>query len=281
MRTAEWINTGAFVFLTGLAWLRRLDARRRFKITALGVTGLTINALSAGMVPRVMAPLPASVTRDWIPYVLLLLVYWQAGQFFTEANLVLERRLERIDERLIVPALAWLARHPAAQWMLMILEGAYLFCYASLPLGLGALYMAHRGREADHFWAVVLVSAYCCYLTLPFLQTRPPRMTKDPGVSVPLNPVRRLNLWVLRHASIQVNTIPSAHVAASTACALALLPREPAAGLGLVTVAAGLGFFALAAGIALGAAIGRYHYAADVILGALVGLLAFLMTTGM
>lgn len=268
MRTAEWINAGAFLFLTGLVWLPRLDARRRIKIATLGLTGLTITALSAGVVPRVMAPLPASVSRDWIPYLLLLLVYWQGGQFFTGANVAMERRLERIDERMVAPVLVWFVRTPAAQWMLMPLEAAYLLCYASLPLGLGALYLAHRGRVADEFWAVVLISTYGCYLTLPFLQTRPPRMTKEPGgITVPLNSVRRVNLWVLRHASIHVNTIPSAHVAASTACALVVLRYEPAAGLG---------FLAIAAGIALGAAIGRYHYAADVILGALLGIAVFL-----
>jgi len=41
---------------------------------------------------------------------------------------------------------------------------------------------------------------------------------KEPGnITVPINFVRRENLWVLRRASIHVNTIPSAHVAASTA----------------------------------------------------------------
>jgi len=86
----------------------RLDARRRIKIATLGVTGLTITALSAGVVPRMMAQLAASVIRDRIPYLLLLLAlagYWQAGQFFTGANLAVERRLERIDERMVAPVL--------------------------------------------------------------------------------------------------------------------------------------------------------------------------------
>src|SRR5579859_4301319 len=132
MRTAEWINAGAFLFLTGLVWLPRLDARRRIKIATLGLTGLTITALSAAVVPPMMGPLASSVIRDWIPYLLLLLVYWQGGQFFTRANVAVERRLEQIDERMVAPVLAWFERNPAAQWMLMLLEGAYLLCYASL-----------------------------------------------------------------------------------------------------------------------------------------------------
>jgi len=153
--------------------------------------------------------------------------------------------------------------------LLTVLEAAYLFCYPTLPLGLVALYLLHRGREADHYWSVVTVAAYACYGVLPFFQTRPPRSIEKPGgVTRPPPAVRRFNVWVLRRASIHANTFPSAHVAASTACGLVLLPVAPA-------VAAV--FLALACCVASGAVLGRYHYLADVILGALVGSAAFLI----
>ena len=87
-------------------------------------------------------------------------------------------------------------------------------------------------------------------------------------VLVPRSPVRALNFWVLRHASIQANTFPSTHVASSTACALVLLHVAPAVGLG---------FAALALLIALGAVAGRYHFAADAVLGALLALAVFVI----
>jgi membrane-associated phospholipid phosphatase len=157
-------------------------------------------------------------------------------------------------------------------WILAYLELAYLFCYVSMPLGLGTLYLLRLGRDADHFWTVVLLSAYACYGMLPFLQTRPPRMLGEKWSSlVRPGKVRVFNLWILRHASIHANTFPSAHVASTVACALVLLRFGPAW--------VGLGFLFIALSIALGAVAGRYHYAADAILGALVALAAFLLET--
>jgi membrane-associated phospholipid phosphatase len=57
-------------------------------------------------------------------------------------------------------------------------------------------------------------------------------------------------------------TFPSGHVAVSLACA---------AGVSTTSVEAGSVFAIAAAGIALGAVAGRYHYAIDAALGALVG----------
>jgi membrane-associated phospholipid phosphatase len=74
---------------------------------------------------------------------------------------------------------------------------------------------------------------------------------------------------VLNHASIQVNTLPSGHVAAAVAAALAVGTFMPAAG-------AVIGV--LAVSIALAAVLGRYHYAADAVLGALTALAAFAIT---
>jgi membrane-associated phospholipid phosphatase len=88
------------------------------------------------------------------------------------------------------------------------------------------------------------------------------------SVQPPPGKVRALNLWILRHASIHANTFPSAHVASTTACALVVLWLAP--GIGWV-------FLAIAILIALGTASGRYHYAADAILGVITALAAFLI----
>src|SRR5690348_959355 len=268
MRTADWINAVSFSFLLILAWRRRLDPLRRTEATLLGFAGLALTAISAEVLPRALPRLAASVIRDWLPYLVLLLFYWQAGQLFTEPNVAMERWLERLDQRLLPSVLPAFTRGPVGKRISTTLELAYLFCYPSLPAGLAALYLMHRGAEADHFWAVVLVSTYFCYGAVPFVQTRPPRMLSQPDSLLPRSgAVRRLNLFVLRHASIQVNTFPSAHVAGSTACALVMLQVAP--WIGLI-------FLALAVCIAVGAVAGRYHYAADVILGALVAIVAFL-----
>jgi membrane-associated phospholipid phosphatase len=102
-----------------------------------------------------------------------------------------------------------------------------------------------------------------------FIQTLPPRMLDERGVEKPpATGVRQSNLWILKHASIHANTFPSAHVAASIACALFLVWAD--LGVGLL-------FLFVAISISLGAVLGRYHYAADAILGAAAAVAAFVI----
>jgi len=215
--------------------------------------------------------LAVSVVRDWLPAALVLLVYWQAGEFFMQVNQRFQDRLERIDARMAAPLLHWLARSYLGKWTAAYLELAYLLCYPMIPMSIGTLYLLRLARHADSFWIVVLVSTYLSYGMLPFLQTLPPRMLAEPWLEpLPLSPVRRFNLWILRHASIHANTFPSAHVAASTAAALVLASLAP--------WPTGLLFLAIAAGITLGTFAGRYHYSADAVVGSAVAVIVFIVT---
>jgi membrane-associated phospholipid phosphatase len=269
MRAAEWINILAFSCFAVLAWYRGLPAPRRAKVTAMGAVGLGATAIGAGILPRVLAPLPASVSRDWLPAALLLMVYWQAGQFFLRVDQDAQRKLLQLDRKIVEPLLEGCSRSASGSWFLTYLELAYLFCYPLVPLSLGAVYLLRARDHADHFWAVVLVATYACYAMVPFVQTLPPRMLAErDGAQPPSGRVRRFNLWLLRRASIQANTFPSAHVASSLACALVLLRLD---------LRVGLTFLLVAISIALGAVAGRYHYAADAIVGAVVALAVFLV----
>jgi hypothetical protein len=228
----------------------------------------------AWLAPQALPPLHASVIRDCLPAALLLMAYWQGGQFFIKPDVALQRELERLDERFVSPALTALARHRLAGVVVTYFELAYLLCYVTVPGALGILYALRQARHADEFWSIVLPASYICYALLPFFQTLPPRTLAGREL-LPPGPVRRFNLLVLRHGSIQVNTFPSAHVAASLACSLALLTIAPWAGLAMLWVAMS---------IAAGAVIGRYHYLADAITGAAVAvavLLARVLLSGL
>jgi membrane-associated phospholipid phosphatase len=109
------------------------------------------------------------------------------------------------------------------------------------------------------------VAVFGCYGVLPWLPTRPPRAVEGAPVR-PSGLVKRLNLLVLGVASVQLNTFPSGHVAASLATALAVWASLPLAGLAL-----GL----LAVAITLGSVFGRYHYAADAVAGVALALIGF------
>ena len=95
MRAPEWIQIGCTVALALFAWARPLELRRRWRIALLA--GVTVAAI---YLARFAFPARVSfVVRDWLPVALLLCPYWQAGQFFRDANPRIEQRLERIDER--------------------------------------------------------------------------------------------------------------------------------------------------------------------------------------
>jgi membrane-associated phospholipid phosphatase len=271
LRTAEWISLVAFSWFSALAYRRHaLDRVRRAKIIALGLSAVAITVFVSLVLPRVVASRPASIVRDWIPYLFLFLFYSQGGQFVIGAETELEVRLERLDRKIVLPLLQWCARKPAGAWILAYLEMAYLSYYPVLPWALVALYVSGRQAEVAQFWTVVLLAAYGSCGTLPFIQTRPPRMLGEKwSVSLPSGRVRAFNLWILRRGSIQANTLPSAHVAIAGACALSLLRLGP--------LWAGVVFSVIAVSIALGAVSGRYHYAVDAILGAMVACAALLV----
>jgi hypothetical protein len=275
LRSSEWVNLVAFSCLIALAWvLPGLDRQRRVKITTIGAAGAAITLFGALLLPRWADPSAVRVTRDWLPLLMVLLFYRQAGEFVTRADVGVEERLERWDRRLVVPALERCARLPGRAWIFGYLEAAYLSYYAVMPAGIAVLYLAGEARQVDAFWTVVLLASHGSCSTLPFLQTRPPRELGEKwSVPLPHGKLREFNLLILRQGAIHANTCPSAHVAIAAACALGLL------GAGLLW--AGLIFLWIAVSIAAGAVGGRYHYAADALLGALTAIAAFLAATAL
>jgi hypothetical protein len=271
LRASEWITLLAFSWFSVLACGRRtLERSRRVTILAFGLSAVAITIFVSVVLPRWVPLQTASIVRDWVPYLFLFLFYSQGGQFVTGADLELETRLARLDRSIVAPPLEWCARNPAGVWILTYLELAYLSYYPVLPISLVVLCLSGSQAEAAQFWTVVLLAAYGSCGTLPFIQIRPPRMLGEKwSAGLPSGRVRAFNLWILQRGSIQANTLPSAHVAITGACALSLLRLGP--------LSAGVVFLWIAVSIALGAVSGRYHYALDAILGFLVACIALLV----
>ena len=230
----------ATIALPGLASLRRVQA------LAGAAAGIAITVLSIVMPPT-------RILHHWLlPPILLLLAYWASGRIFVAPMPAAERALMRIDGALRVSALA--TRAP--RWLAELLEFAYAGIYPLIPIALGIYLLGVPVADPDHFWTVMLVTDYVCFGVLPWIQTRPPRALEpaDPWRSR----FRAVNLRLLGAASIHVNTFPSGHAAEALAAALLVV----AAPLPLA-----IGMFVAAAAISAGAVLGRYHYAADAILG--------------
>jgi membrane-associated phospholipid phosphatase len=201
-----------------------------------------------------------------MPLVYLLIGYWLPALIVREPNARFEQRLLDIDRRFFGPDGLASFERSAPRPVLEYLEMAYLLCYAVVPAGYACLVLAGRGADTiDRFWTVVLLAGFMCYGLLPWIPTRAPRAI-EPSRAAGRSSIRQLNIAVLNRASVQWNTFPSGHTAASVATALAVAGDVPLAGLVLG---------AIAVSIAAGSVVGRYHYAADALAGVAVAMVAF------
>ena len=285
MRPGDTVTLAALLFLVVAGWLAgwlsQLSSRRQGVIAGLGLLGAALIAATQAL--SVHLPLTARVIGDWLPDILLLIVYWQAGQFLrmpsklpsganpAKSNQTLGEKLQawlvEFDRKRLGTFLDRWAGKWSTTWIGNYFELAYLLCYAMIPCGVAVLYWAHQRSAIDRYWAVVLPASYLCYLLVPFAQTLPPRLLPA-AASVPSakppsakSKIRSLNLFILRHGSIHLNPFPSAHVASTIGASIVLMQYVPAAGIV---------FLLIALSIAAGAVLGRYHYALDVILGAML-----------
>jgi len=252
----DWLSLFFFSFFLVLAWLRPLEWSRRVHATALGVAGIALLALFP--------------FRSILPLILIPIAYWQTGQFTAPVNKSVQRWLAEFDRRIFtawrgISLPAWLRRG-----LMVYLECAYLLVYLMVPSGLAVLYFAGAIGHVSEFWTVILPPAYFCYATLPFLRTLPPRALEHGQEWNHLRSgVRSFNLVVVRLVTHEANTFPSGHAAAAVAVALEVARHEPSAG-GVYLV--------LATSIVLGAFVARYHYAVDVLLGAALASISFLVS---
>jgi PAP2 superfamily protein len=263
-RVSEWIALAYFGYLFALALLapyvrEPTPAGRRRVLLMAPITAAVIVALAFQTGPA------TAIARDWMPLTYLLFGYWLPAHLVGTSNATLERTLLERDHRLfgINGLTSFVDRAP--RFLIEFFELAYLFCYPLVPLGFAWLVLAGYREESDRFWTAVLLAGFLCYGLLPWLPTRAPRAIEPKPARV-RSSIRALNLQILDRASVQLNTFPSGHTAASFATALAVGVSSPVGGVVL-------GFIAL--GISIGSIIGRYHYAADAISGASIALAAF------
>src|SRR5262249_23539803 len=151
MRTSEWIQAGFAIILAAAAWLRPLTFRRRAVIALLAIFAIFAIAAARCSV-RFIAPDRASILRDWLTLVLMLVPYWQSGQFFMGPNEKIQLRLAEIDRWFLnlVPQLPW----ASGRGMRLSMEWAYMFCYPLVPLGLAILYAAGLRGYTSTYWFI-------------------------------------------------------------------------------------------------------------------------------
>ena len=247
--TFEYVAVAYFVLIAALARVSGAPARRAAAVM------LTAIALAAAVVGSMHAA-PLQV-RAWFGHVYLAAGYWLPALLVTRSPGAFEAWLRRTH------------RYVGAGFSRPVLaELAYLSCYPLVPATFVTVYMDGSIANVDRFWTSVLTAGFICYIPLPWLVSRPPRLIEEAIVDV--SRVRRINLHLLDRFSHGWNTFPSGHVAVALAAAVSVTPLAPRAGIA---------FLILAAGILIGSVTGRYHYSIDALAGAIVGVTIPLMLT--
>ena len=93
---AEWIQLAFVSLLAIAAWLRPLSRSRRLIVSTLAFIAIGAIVL-ARLSAQWLTPAASAVLRDCVPAAILLVPYWQVGQFFTRADPRTEMRLAAFD----------------------------------------------------------------------------------------------------------------------------------------------------------------------------------------
>ena len=253
---AEWVVCTFFGYLTLLAVRRILPVRHHVRVVAVAIVCIGLSLMLSKMRPSPTL----QIVREWIPGIHLMQGYWLCGLFFrrpmTDVDRVLFRTLRGTE---------FLMRGP--RLVLEYFEFTYLLAYPFVPASFAVLCWLGARADADRFWTSFLIAGFGAYGMLSWIQTRPPRTLERLGPADARGLIfRRLNLMVLDHASVQVNTFPSGHASVTFAAALVVFT---------VNTELGLAFSFVAASITIATVLGRYHYAIDSVVGLLLGVIAW------
>lgn len=209
------------------------------------------------------------MTRDWLP-IPLTFVAFREMELFVPAHYThqYERGWIYWDKLLLE---GWHLRsliQSSGALLPTFLELCYFFVYGVGAYCVGLLYLRGHRTRVNRFLTIYLLGTLGAYALFPYFPSQPPRFAFPAVAPSATTWVRQLNLWFLQHATIHSGVFPSAHVSSAFSCAWGMFlvfPEKKQYGWGLL-------LYAISVSVAT--VYGRYHYAADVIAGFGVSLIA-------
>ncbi len=215
------------------------------------------------------------IVRDLIPLGAVLTAYREMDWFSATPH---DHHLERswvLWDRMLLDQYHWRqAIESAGPLIPGFLEFCYLLVYGVGPLVVAMAVLARRKHGTnesgtDQLWMAYLAGTLGAYALFPYFPSDPPR-TLFPGADLPhvVTVMRQVNLYFLGGYGIHSSVFPSAHVSSAFSAAWGLLLTIPERRwIG----ACMLGYAVL---VSIATVYGRYHYAADVLAGFAVSLVA-------
>jgi membrane-associated phospholipid phosphatase len=211
-----------------------------------------------------------SIARDWLAVGLVLVAYREMDWFSALAHdHHLELRWIEWDRWVLYSAGLQHAIESLGPLLSGYLELCYLLVYAVAPFTVAVLYVEKRRELVNRLLLVYLTGTLLSYALFPFYPSDPPRVVFG-GSDVPhvITALRRFNLWIVDGYGIHSSVFPSAHVSSAFSAAWALLLVLPS------KRRYGWGMLIYAVSVSIATVYGRYHYAADVIAGFGISLVA-------
>jgi membrane-associated phospholipid phosphatase len=185
-----------------------------------------------------------------------LLVEVVVPRFFDGAVTGLERTLFGIDPSL------WLDAHPSV-FLTEVLTAFYCTYYFLIPGLAVTLLFSRRDDDIKKFMTATCATFFISYLAFIFLPVAGPRfyfadLYQHKLVGVLFRPLAD---FIMDNAAFRGGAMPSSHVAVAVVAAFFAVRAYGRKAWFIVPVVVGL---------ALGTVYGRYHYAIDVVIGAII-----------
>ena len=139
---------------------------------------------------------------------------------------------------------------------------AYFSYYPTVYIPPLILFFSRRHEAFQTTVVTLLATASVCFVFFVYFPVQGPRYFGPPE-SIPNGPIRALTLFILENGSSRGAAFPSSHMAMTVCQAMVQLRYQPPIGI-LVTL--------ISVGVGVGAVYGGFHYAIDMLAGAVVGL---------
>ena len=139
---------------------------------------------------------------------------------------------------------------------------AYFSYYPTIYIPPLLLFVSRRHEAFQTTVVTLIATASVCFVFFVYFPVQGPRYFGPPE-SIPEGPIRALTLSILENGSSRGAAFPSSHMAMTVCQAMAQLRYQPPIGI-LVTL--------ISVGVGVGAVYGGFHYAIDMLTGAVVGL---------
>jgi membrane-associated phospholipid phosphatase len=258
LRRSEWIAIAYFIYVSAIAPFYIRAPWRAWILAGVVATGFWL-VRNAKPILRDLAPLLAVLAAyremDWLTPAV--------RDLHLENGWIVWDRLA-LDTYGLRPAI-----ESAGPLLPNFFELCYLLVYGMGPMVVVVAILSEHRHKTDDLWTGYLVGTLGAYALFPYFPSVPPRIA-FPGADLPhfMTLLRQINLLIVGGYGIHSSVFPSAHVSSAFSAAWALLATlEKRKWIGWAMAA-------YACSVAIATVYGRYHYAADVLAGFGVSLVA-------